>query len=171
LRVGGGQVAEFVAELGVARHHVVGDAAVELADAGGGEGHVEALVARLLALEASSAMSRTLPTTRAAISIALTDLRRERRMRLLAAHAAAVAVHALVRDGRHHAGGLADDAGQRLDARVAQVGDQFLHAEAADLFLVAEGEVDREGRVAVQEASRMASAMAMKLFMSAEPRP
>jgi hypothetical protein len=102
--------------------------------------------------------------------MALTDLRRERRMRLLAAHAAAVAVHALVRDGRHHAGGLADDAGQRLDAGVAQVGDQLLHAEAADLFLVAEGEVDRE-RASLFRNARHGHAMAMKLFMSAEPRP
>ena len=72
-------------------------------------------------------------------------------MRLLAAHAALVAVHALVRDGGDHAGGLAHDAGQGLDVGIAQVGDEFLHAKAADLLLVAEGVVKGERRIAVQE--------------------
>ena len=76
-------------------------------------------------------------------------------MRLLAAHAAAVAVHPLVRDGRHHAGGLTDDAGQRADAGLAQVGDQLSHAKAAHLFVVAERKMDRKRRVAVKEGLRM----------------
>ena len=76
-------------------------------------------------------------------------------MRLLAAHAAPVAVHALVRDRRHHAGRLADDAGQRRDAGVAHVGDQLPHAEAADLFVVAEGQVDGERRLAFRKSLGM----------------
>ncbi|MNV13205.1 hypothetical protein D3C71_1038360 [compost metagenome] len=54
-------------------------------------------------------------------------------------------------DGRHHAGGLAHDAGQGLDVGIAQVGDELFYAKAADLFLITEGQVDGEGRVAVQE--------------------
>ena len=76
-------------------------------------------------------------------------------MRLFAAHAAAVAVHAFVRDRRHHAGGFADDAGQRADAGIAQVGDQLAHAETAHLFVIAEGEMHRKRRVAVEECLRM----------------
>lgn len=151
LRIGGGQVAEFVAELGVARHHVVGDAAVELAHAGGAEGHVEAGVARFVAFEALGHVAQLADHPRRHLD-RIDRLRRERGMRLLAAHAAAVAVDALVRDGRHHQGRLADDAGQRLDALVLHVGDHFLDAETADLLVVAEGEVHRERRLAFDEA-------------------
>ena len=72
-------------------------------------------------------------------------------MGLFAAHAALVAVHPLVRDGGHHAGGFSHDAGQGPDACVAQVGNQFLHTKAADLFFVGEGKVHGKGGVAVQK--------------------
>ena len=65
--------------------------------------------------------------------------------------AAAPAVHALVRGGRHHAGGLADDAQPRRDAGLAQVGNQHLGAEAADLFVVAERVVHGEGQVGFEK--------------------
>ncbi len=72
---------------------------------------------------------------------------RQRRMRRVALDAAAPAMHALVRQRRHHPGRLADDAGERLDAALAQVGDQARRAEAADFLVVAEGEVNREWQV------------------------
>ena len=123
-------------------------------DAGRGERHVESLVARLVALETLGHVAQLADHARRHLD-RVDRVRRQRGMRLLAAHAAAVAVHALVRDGRHHAGRLADDAGQRPDPRVAQVGDQLAHAEAADLLLVAEGQVHGKGRVAVQERLRI----------------
>jgi hypothetical protein len=149
-RVGAGQVAEFIAELGVARHHVVGDAAVELPDAGGAEGHVETLVARLVGLKALGHVAQLADHARRHLD-GIDRLRRERGVRLLAAHAAFVAVDALVRGGRHHAGGLADDAGQRRDAGVLHVGDQLAHAQAADFLVVTERQMHRERRLAVQE--------------------
>src|SRR5881392_1488540 len=76
-------------------------------------------------------------------------------MRLLAAHAAAIAVNALVRDRRDHAGRLADDAREWPDAGLAQVRDQVAHAEAADFLVEAERKMDRERRLAVQKAFRI----------------
>ena len=92
-------------------------------------------------------------------------------MRRLALDAAAPAVHALVRERRHHAGGLADDAEARRDAGLAQVGDEAARAEAADLLVVAEGEVDGERQVGGENAGVCATARPMKPFMSALPRP
>ena len=69
----------------------------------------------------------------------------------MAAHAAAPAVDALVGERRDHAGRLADDAGERRDAGLAHVGDQAARAEAADLLVVAEREVDGERQVGGEE--------------------
>jgi hypothetical protein len=80
-----------------------------------------------------SAMSATCATTRAAASMAFTALGRLRRMRGMALDAAAPAVHALVRQRRHHAGGLADDAVRGRQAGVLEVGDQVAHAETSPL--------------------------------------
>jgi hypothetical protein len=76
-------------------------------------------------------------------------------MGVLAADTALVAIHALVGDGRHHAGRLADDAGQRRNADVAQVGDQFPRAKTADLLVIAERQVDRERCAALEKIVRM----------------
>ena len=72
-------------------------------------------------------------------------------MRRLATHTTLVAVHALVGNGGHHAGGFTNDAGQRLDTRVTQIGDHFLHAKTAGFFVVCEGEMDGIGCGAVQK--------------------
>jgi hypothetical protein len=76
-----------------------------------------------------------------------------------------------VGERRDHAGRLADDAGERRDAGVAHVGDQPARAEAADLLVVAEREVDGERQVGGRNAGTCATARPMKLFMSALPRP
>jgi hypothetical protein len=60
-----------------------------------------------------------------------------------------------VRDGRHHVGGLAHDAGQWRHAGVAHVRDQFPHAETADLFLVGECQVNGKRGLAFQEIAGM----------------
>ena len=70
-------------------------------------------------------------------------VRRQRRMRLVAAHAAAPALLALVRDDELHAGRLADDAAERLHAARDDVGDQPPHADAADLLVVGQREMQR----------------------------
>ena len=148
--VGRGQVAEFVAEFGVARHHVVGNATVELADAGGGKGHVKAFKAGLVLLKALGHVAHA--THHAGRHFNRVDrVWGQRRVRLFAAHAALVAVHPLVGNGGHHERGLTHNAGQRLDAGVAQVGNQLFHTKAAHFLVVAEGEVHRERGLAVQE--------------------
>ncbi len=73
-------------------------------------------------------------------------------MRRLALDAAAPAVDALVRDRRHHAGRLADDAQARREAGIAQVGDQVRNAEAARLFVEAERIVHRMRQVGREQA-------------------
>ena len=169
MSIGVGQIAKFVAKLGIARHHVVGDTAVELTDAGGAERHVKAFVARLVGLKAFGHVAQLANHARRHFD-GVHRLRRQRGMRLLAAHAALVAVHALVRRGRQHAGGFAHDAGQRGNAGVFHVGDQPLHAEAADFLVVAQRQVHGKGRGAVQKISGVRQRHADKtLHVAAAP--
>ena len=167
--VGARQVAELVVEAAVFGHHVVGDAAVHDTHRGGGVGHVEALLVRPVVAPAVGHVGDLRHQASAGLD-RIHRLRRERRVRRLALDAAAPAVHALVRDGRHHARRLADDAQARRDAGVAQVGDQVLDAKTADLFVEAEGVVQREWQVGVEEGCACATARPMKPFMSALPR-
>ncbi len=69
-------------------------------------------------------------------------LRHQRRMRLLAAHAAAVFALALVRDHRAHRGRFADDAASGPDTVGLQVAQQAAHANAADLLVVRQRQVE-----------------------------
>ena len=73
----------------------------------------------------------------------------------MALDAAAPAIDALVGERRHHAGRLADQAGARHEALLAQVGEQPAHAEAADLLVVAEGEVHAERQVGREEIGHL----------------
>ncbi len=77
--------------------------------------------------------------------------RRERRVRFVPAHAAAPALLALVRDDELHAGRLADDATERLDAARDDVVDQPPHADAADLLVVGQREMQRTREPAAHE--------------------
>src|SRR5664279_4019886 len=76
-------------------------------------------------------------------------------MSVFAANTALVAIDAFVGNGRHHAGRLADDAGQWRNAGVAKVGNQFPRAKTADLLVIAESQVDRERSVALEKIVRM----------------
>src|SRR3546814_1601500 len=71
-----------------------------------------------------------------------------------AAHFAAHALLSLVRHHDLHAGRLADDAGLGLDRHVAQHLDQAAHANAADLLVMGQGQVDRRLQPAAQEFRR-----------------
>ena len=99
-------------------------------------------------------------------------VRRQRRVHLVAAHAAAEALLALVRDDQAHPGRLTDDAARRLDSSRNDVRQQPAHADAADLFVVRQREMQRavEARGARIRGTN-ASPMAEKLFMSVAPRP
>ena len=98
--------------------------------------------------------------------------RRQRRMRFVSAHAAAPALLALVRDDELHAGRLADDAAQRLDAARDDVVDQPPHADAADLLVVGQREMQRPREAAAHGTpGTIARPVAEKLFMSVTPRP
>ena len=77
--------------------------------------------------------------------------RRQRRVRLVAAHAAAEAPLALVRDDQPHPGRLADDAARRLDAARDDVLQQAAHADAADFLVVRQREMQRALEPAAQE--------------------
>ena len=125
--VGRGQVAEFVAEFGVARHHVVGNAAVELADAGGGKGTSKPSK-RGSCCSKPSAMSRTRPTTQAAISIALTECGVNEECASLP-RTQRFSGTPLVGNGGHHERGLTHQCRPVVDAGVAQVGNQLFHAK------------------------------------------
>src|SRR5947208_6612433 len=67
--------------------------------------------------------------------------RRERRMRFVAANAAAPAHLAFVRDDQLHPGRLADDAPGRLPALGDDIGDEAPHADAADLLVIGQREM------------------------------
>ena len=157
--VAAGQVPELVVEAAVGGDDVVGDAAFDDADRAGAVGHVEALVARLLVAPARRHVGELGDDARADLD-RVDRLRRQRRMRGVAAHAAAPAVDALVGERRDHAGRLADDAGERRDAGVAHVGDQPARAEAADLLVVAEREVDGERQVGGEERRHLGDGQA-----------
>ena len=98
--------------------------------------------------------------------------RRQRRMRFAAAHPATEIALALVRDDRLHVGGLADDAAGGADAAVGQIGHQATHAEEASSprRRSAPG-APASSACAARKRGAHASAIAMKPFMSAVPRP
>jgi len=68
-------------------------------------------------------------------------------------------------------GRLADDGERGLAKAPAELGDQMRRAEAADLLVIGEGEVDRHLERLRQHLRHQREAEAMKLFMSAVPRP
>jgi hypothetical protein len=72
-------------------------------------------------------------------------------VRLVAAHAAAPALLALVGKHQPHAGRLANDASHRGDAARLDVRDQPTHADAADFLVVRQREMDRPRKPAAQE--------------------
>ena len=81
-------------------------------------------------------------------------LGRERGMALEAVHMGARAELALVRADDAHAGRLADHAGHRLHRALAQLGDQPAHADAADLLVIGEGEMQRRLELRLRELGR-----------------
>ena len=111
--------------------------------------------------------------SRAPISHRVDRLRRQRRMRLVAAHAAAPAVDLpLCASAGSMPVGSPTMQAERLHAGARDVGDQPAHADAADLLVVAEARSgSANGRSAARNAGTCASARPMKLFMSALPRP
>ena len=78
-------------------------------------------------------------------------LRRQRRMRLVTAHAATPRLLALVRDDELHAGRLADDAAGGAHAFRDDIGDQPAHADAADLLVIGKRKMERALEAALQK--------------------
>ena len=72
-------------------------------------------------------------------------------MRLKTVHGGFVRVLAFVRDHHLHAGGLAHDAASGLEALGLHVGDHAAHTDAAHLFVVAEGQMDRPLELALEQ--------------------
>ena len=70
-------------------------------------------------------------------------LRRQRGMALMAVHVTAHALLALVRGGDAHLGRLADDAALGHDRQLLQPLKRAAHAEATDLFIIGEQQIDR----------------------------
>ncbi len=145
-----GQVPKFEIEAAVARHDVERGAAAHHA---GVDGRVGYVVGRVV----DAAITKTARHVRQERDDLAGDLhgvhaaRRQRGMRLVSTHAAAVALLALVRDDQVHAGGFADDATGRLDASRADVRDQAPHADTADFLVVRQREVQRALEPAAQE--------------------
>ena len=77
----------------------------------------------------------------------------------------------LVRADDPHARRFADDGERGLDAGRLEIVEQAAHADAADLFVEREREMERPLRVGAPNSGSSASAVAMKPFMSAAPRP
>ncbi len=67
---------------------------------------------------------------------------RQRRMAFAAPHMAAEGMEPLLPGHRHHAGRLADQAGERFRLGHADLVDQARYADAADLLVIGKGEMD-----------------------------
>ena len=78
---------------------------------------------------------------------------------------------ALVADHHLHPGRLADDAADGFAARADKFGDHAAHADAADLLVIREGEMQRLLQVRRSMSGTAARQHADKPFMSVEPRP
>ena len=93
-------------------------------------------------------------------------------MRLEAMRGDAEAELALVGGDRLHQCRFAHDAEAGLHRRILQKIEQASHADAADLLVIGEGEIDRRlQRCAPRPSRPRRRQQAMKPFMSAVPRP
>ena len=150
VRIVEGQVPEFEIEGAVARHDVERRAAVDHTGMDRRVGHVVG------GIEAAP-IAKPASHVRQERDDFAGDLHRvhpsrgQRGMRLMAAHAAAVAFLALVRDHQMHARRLADDASRRLDAARGHVRDQAPDADATHFFVVRKREMQRTLQSAAQE--------------------
>ncbi len=153
-------------------HDVDGGAAVHDPDMSGGMGHVVEVVPRPLAREAA-ADPGNLGDEPGAVFDGIDAERRERRMAPLAADGRPHGALALVSDHDGHARRLADEATLLAHGPAAQMLGEAPAADAADLLVVGEGEMDRpaerrrphalDGREAHgQEALHVASAAAVQ---------
>ena len=153
-------------------HDVDGGAAVHDPDMSGGMGHVVEVVPRPLAREAA-ADPRNLGDEPGAVFDGIDAERRERRMAPLAADGRPHGALALVSDHDGHARRLADEATLLAHGPAAEMLGEAPAADATDLLVVGEGEMDRpaerrrphalDGRKAHgQEALHVASAAAVQ---------
>ena len=80
----------------------------------------------------------------------------QRGMAFVALDPADVGALALVRGDHPHLGRLADDADEGLDRQIGEVPDQSVHADATDLLVMGEGEIDRCLQAAGQHLGHIA---------------
>ena len=142
LRIITRQVAEFKIEHAFMRHDVQRRAAMDHAGVHCRVSHVEATVIRTPV----TVPPRHLFQKRHRLGGRLHGIDaigRIGRVRSQSAHGAAVTLLALVCNHRPHFRRLADNARQRLDARLHHVGQQIAHAEAADFLVIGKRQVHR----------------------------
>ncbi|MNX99924.1 hypothetical protein D3C86_1324010 [compost metagenome] len=164
------QVAELEHELAQRRDGVQRDATLDRAGGGRRERHVEGLVVRAVGLEFIGDVADEADQPRRVFD-GVHALRRQRRMRGLALHAAAVGVDALVRHDHAHAGRLADDAAARPHATVSQFGQKIRRAHAADLLVERQRVVHRLAQPGFQDGWQQRQAGADEAFHVAGAPP
>src|SRR5437870_1310219 len=135
-------MSNFEFENAVARHDVECGAAVDRASVDGGVGHV---VGRI---EAATLAKPPRHLRQAANDFGgdvyrIDAARRQRRVRLVAAHAAAVTLLAFVRDDESHARRFTDDAAGGLNGTLHDVIDQPSYTDAADFLVIRKREMQR----------------------------
>lgn len=135
-------VAYFPGDVAIARNDVERRTAGDDAGVHGRERHVEGVVERTFGRETARDASEIRDELAGDLH-RIHALRRQRRMRLVAANRGLVRMLALVRDHDLHAGRFTHDAAGRLVAVVDHLRDQVAHADAADFLVVAERQVHR----------------------------
>ena len=143
-------MADFPCHVAVARDDIERGAAVDHAGVDGRVRHVIDRVERAF-LDQLAVHGLEVRHELAGDLDCIDALRRERGVRLKAAHRGLVSVLALVRHHHLHAGRLSHDATGRLEALREHVGDQATHADAADFFVIAEGQMHRPLELALEQ--------------------
>ena len=144
------QVPELEIEAAVARHDVECRPAAYHAGVNRRVGHVVRGVESAAITEAATHLGKEGHDLAGDLH-GVDAVRRQRRVHLVAAHAAAEALLALVRDDQAHPGRLTDDAARRLDSSRNDVLQQAAHADASDFLVVRQREMQRAFEPAAQE--------------------